>query len=390
MNRRHLLIMGAAFGLCSALTVASPAFAQQADVKLPKQIVWTSYGVGSGAYTQGVAIGSALKNEIGVNLRILPGKNDISRITPLKQGAASFSLAGIGDTYMAQEGVFEFGAAAWGPQKIRLLLASRGTSAISLASAKDAGIETLADIKGKRVTWIAGSPTNNQNIAALLGVVNLTWDDVEQVKFGGYGDAVDGIINGQADVIYAPSHSGKMFQLESSPRELHWLPIPHDDTEGWARLTEAAPYFVKTMGTSGAGVSEENPLEAATYPLPLLTTYAEQDEDFVYEMTKAMVTYFPAYEGSAPGIEGWALDRQTFDWAVPYHAGSVRYLKEAGVWTDAFEAHNNRLIERQEVLAAAWEAYTSDADEDGDAFVERWMKHRAAALNAAGMAPVYD
>ena len=383
-------IVGLAAGACLFVAGTSGARAQDDNIDLPQQIVWTSYGVGSGAYNQGVAIGSALKNELGVNLRILPGKNDISRILPMKRGTASFSLAGIGDTYMAQEGVFEFGTRAWGPQKLRVVLASRGTSGISLATAGDAGIETLSDVAGKRVAWIAGSPTNNENIAALLGVVGLTWDDVEKVEFGGYGDAVNGIINNQADVIYAPSHSGMMFQLEASPRSLHWVPIPHDDAEGWARLKEVAPYFVPTMATSGAAVSEDNPLEAATYPLPIMTTYAEQDEALVHEMTEAMVTLFPDYDGAAPGIDGWALDRQTFDWAVPYHAGAVRYLKEAGVWTDAFESHNNSLIERQEVLAKAWEAYVASApEEEEEAFLEGWMSARAAALTAAGMPPVY-
>lgn len=379
------------FGLGTCLLALGPVsvLGAETDTNLPRQIVWTSYGVGSGAYNQGVAIGSALKNELDVSLRILPGKNDVSRLLPLQAGAASFSLAGIGDSYMAQEGVFEFAGRRWGPQKLRMLLASRGTSGISLATAKDAGIETVGDLKGKRVAWIVGSPTNNENIAAILGSAGLSWDDVEIVRFGGYGDAVEGIINNQADVIYAPSHSGKMFQLESSPRQLRWLPIPHDDADGWARLKERAPYFIKTMATSGAAVSEEHPLEAATYPLPIMTTYDTQDETLAYAMTKAMVDLFPVYNGAAPGIDGWALDRQTFEWAVPYHAGAVRYLKEIGEWTEAHDAHNAALIARQEVLAKAWEDYIAAAPDD-ESFKDGWMTQRSAALKAAGMAPVYE
>lgn len=376
-------------GSCLTILVSTSAYSQQTDIDLPKQLVWSSYGVGSGAYNQGIAIGSAFKNKLNVDLRLLPGKNDISRILPMKKGAASFSLAGIGDTYMAQEGVFEFGGRDWGPQALRVVLTSGGTSGISLATAKDAGIETLADLKGKRVAWITGSPTNNENIAALLGVVGLTWNDVQKVEFGGYGDAVNGIINNQADAIYAPTHSGQMFQLESSPRQLHWLPIPHDDEEGWARLNAKAPYFVKANATSGAGVSEEHPLEAANYPLPILTTYVSQDEELTYKLTKALVELFPEYDGAAPGIDGWALERQTLEWAVPYHAGAVRYLKEAGVWTEEHDQHNEALIKRQNVLAEAWAAYTANAPADDGDFLGGWLKARAATLTANGMPPIY-
>ena len=91
-----------------------------ADFHLPKQVVWTAYGTGSAGYNQAVAIGAALQEDAGVNLRILPAGNDVARMEPLRQRKVSFSANGIG-VYLAQEGVFAFGGKAWGPQKIRVL-----------------------------------------------------------------------------------------------------------------------------------------------------------------------------------------------------------------------------------------------------------------------------
>src|SRR5690606_9801137 len=53
------------------------------SAELPKSIAWTAYDVGSAGYSQAVSIGSALKNKSGVTLRVLPGKNDVSRLAPL-------------------------------------------------------------------------------------------------------------------------------------------------------------------------------------------------------------------------------------------------------------------------------------------------------------------
>jgi hypothetical protein len=44
------------------------------------------------------------------------------------------------------------------------------------------------------------------------------------------------------------------------------------------------------------------------------------------------------------------------------------------------------LIERQAVLAAAWQAHKAA---DPDDFVEAWMQRRADALVAAGFEPVW-
>ena len=55
---------------------------------LPKNIAWTAYGTTSSGYAQSVGIGQMLKKNYGTDLRIIPGKNDVSRMVPLKAGQA--------------------------------------------------------------------------------------------------------------------------------------------------------------------------------------------------------------------------------------------------------------------------------------------------------------
>src|SRR5690606_13469607 len=106
--------------------------------------------------------------------------------------------------------------------------------------------------------------------------------------------------------------------------------------------------------TRGPGISDENPHEGGTYPYPVLVAMDTQDEALVYWMTKALNENYDSYKDSDPGAIGWALEYQLFDWVVPYHEGAVRYWREIGAWNDEFDAHNQELIRRQEVLATAW------------------------------------
>ena len=377
--------------LAGGIGVVAAAFVGQvawAQVTLPAQISWTAYDVGSAGYNQAVAIGSALKNELKVDLRVLPGKNDVSRQVPLRGKQVQFSATGVGASYLAQEGVLDFGAKTWGPQEVRVLMTSNADSNLTVGVAADLGIKTFADLRGKRVAYILGSPSLNENVTAILSFANLTWDDVKKVEFPGFGQSWDGIINNQVDAAFATTTSGKAYQLEASPRGIFWPPLPHNDKEGWKRLQDKAPFFAPNVATEGAGLSKENPNEGAAYPYPILISYADQNADLVYNMTKAMVTLFPKYQGSAPGINGWALDRQRFEWAVPYHDGAIRYFKEIGKWTDAHQKHNDNLVKRQQVLKAAWaEAVASKVADD--AFVKNWMAIRAKRLEAAGMPVVY-
>ena len=359
-----------------------------ADVKLPGTLAWSAYDVGSGGYNQSVAIGNTLKNKYGVNLRILPGKNDISRNIVLREGQVQFSANGVGGTYLAQEGVYDFGVKSWGPQPVRALLLNNGDALLTIITAKDANIKTMADLKGKRVAWVVGSPSLNQNITALLAFAGLGWDDVKKVEFGGFGASIDGIINNQADAAFSSSISGKAYQLEKSPRGLQYPVMSHKDKAGWKRVNGVAPFFVPAMGTEGAGISKDNPVEAATYPYPILITYKNQDTDLTYNMTKAMVENFKDYEKAAPGNNGWDIKRQIFTWVVPWHDGAIKYFKEIGAWKPEHQSHNDQLIKRQEVLAKAWADVNKQKHADDAAFAKAWMKVRADALKKAGMEPV--
>lgn len=369
----------------AALTFGMAASVQSAEIELPRTIAWSAYDVGSAGYNQAVAIGNALKNAYGINLRVLPGKNDISRNLVLREGKVQFSATGVGGAYLAQEGVFEFGVRSWGPQPIRALLLNKADQSLSVAAAGDVGIKTIADLKGKRVAWVIGSPSLNQNITALLAFSGLTWDDVEKVEFGGYGASWEGILNNQADVAFTSSVAGHLYKLAASPRGLVHPIVPHDDEEGWKRLRAHAPFFVPVMATEGADMSKDKPVETVAYPYPILIAYADQKDDMVYNMTKAMVEAFDAYKDGAPGASGWALDRQVFDWVVPWHDGAIRYFKEIGVWTPEHQAHNDALLKRQQVLAEAWESVTRQNIGDDQAFAKAWMKARADALGKAGM-----
>src|SRR3546814_17707647 len=81
---------------------------------LPNPLAATAYDVGSNGYSQAVAIGAAFKNEKGVTLRLLPGKNDVSRQIPLRDGPVHFSLSGLGGSSQP-EGGFVFRHRGVGP-----------------------------------------------------------------------------------------------------------------------------------------------------------------------------------------------------------------------------------------------------------------------------------
>jgi hypothetical protein len=144
------------------------------------------------------------------------------------------------------------------------------------------------------------------------------------------------------------------------------------------------------VATAGAAISKDKPHHGASYGYPILIAYPSIDPDWVYEQVKLIDTLYDQYKGAHPGALGWAMDRQVFDWVVPYHPAAIKYFKERGAWKAGHQAHNDGLMKRQGVLQDTWKAYKAGTKATGDEFKKGWMKARAAALKKAGMEAYWE
>ncbi|MFT4676113.1 MAG: TRAP transporter TAXI family solute receptor [Patiriisocius sp.] len=361
----------------------------EAQITLPKAMAWSAYNLGTTGYNQAVGISKMLKDRHRVTLRVIPGKNDVSRLLPLMVNRVQFSANGVA-TYFAQEGAFQFASQRWGPVPIRMVMMSVGFSNQAIAVTEKSGIKIVSDLRGKRVPYVRGAPSLNVSTEAQLACGGLGWDDVTRVEYPGYNAMWNGIVDGQIDVAYATTVSGPTRKLEASPRGIHWLPIPHDDEQCWQQLLKVGPYFTKHIATRGAGISDATPHEGATYPYPMLVTLASQDKALVRNLASAIHLGFEDFRHTDPGSEGWALERQQFDWVVPFHEGAIEHFKSLGVWGDIEDIHNNKLLERQTVLQEAWRAMLTLGIQDDTEFRQTWMKVRAIRLREKGFDPIWE
>lgn len=360
------------------------------DVNLPRTMAWTAYGTNSSGYAQAVAIGNMLQSNYGTSVRVLPGDNDVSRMTPLKQGRVDLCACGIASYYGA-EGVMMFAHPDWGPQPIRLITTSTASFGLSIAVAGDLEVETPADLRGKRIAYIRGDDALNKGTEAYLAFGGLTWDDVERVDYPGYGRSFDGIIAGNVDASFTTTVTPPAQQLASSPRGISWPVLDPNDADGWERMAAVAPYFQPHRITSGAGgVSADNPVDSASYPYPIVVGNADLDEEVAYGLIRALQDNYDDYKDNAPGAVGYALEYQDLQWVIPFHDAVVGYYEEIGVWTDEMQAHQEQLVERQNLMLATWEAFISDAPSEEEAFRNAWMEARATALRDAGFDPIFE
>ena len=332
------------------------------------------------------AISGGAKDKFDITIRIVPIGNAVARAISTRTGATQFWGSCSADL-ACTEGIFDFATIDWGPQPLRVLGLADRTTNFSLAATKKSGVKTVAACKGKKVAWIIGNPTINMQTEGFLAFGGLTLDDVELVEVPGYSASLKAMVAGKVDVACCGGGSTGSYEIAASPQGIFWIPFPKSDTEGWKRLQAKAPFVAPTVVKEGAGITA--PIEASTYPCPILVTWADQDEALCYWITKSIVEAWDIYKDvMKPEPEAWHIDEMLGAWLrEPWHEGSVRYFKEIGKWTDEMEKVQQGLLKRQKVLSEAFEAAKTEALDKGmkaKEFPDFWMEKRVEALKAAG------
>lgn len=364
--------------LASALALfGAPALAQE----LPRTMIWSSYDVGSAGYAEASAIADAFGREFGVKVRIQPSGSGIGRLQPLLQGRADYAYLAT-EAFFLSEGAYDYATPEFGPTELRAV-AGRPAS-ITLITAADAGIKTIADAKGKRIAFVAGNPSINVKCEAILAFGGLTLDDVEIVTFPTYASAMSSMTRNESDATCTTPTTSQLYELAQSPRGIYYAPLDPDNADGWAGLNKVLPIMGPMDEDIAAGLKEGEIAKMAAYRYPVITTTKEKSADDVYAFVKALDETYDLYKDGTATMKRWDLNvsgHPPID--VPIHEGAVRYLKEKGIWTDADEAWNQKRTARLDALVAAWAEFKPAneglSEED---FAAAWMARRAEVVAA--------
>lgn len=344
-------------GTALATALALPAFA--ADPNIPKSMVWSAYDLGSSGHAEATGIANALRKNYGTRVRIVPSGTSIGRMLPMVTGKVRYGFLG-NEAFFSAEGTYDYASEQWGPQNVRIVLGR--VASVALATAADANIKTIADMKGKRMGYVKANPSINVKNDAMLAFGGLTRDDVQVSMFSSYGAMRTALLANQIDIMMSVPTSAIIREVEASPRGLYWPEFKPDNKAGWKAVTDVVSFAGPAHETRGAGLSKENPRWMVGYRYPLLTVYQDKvPADEVYNLVKAIDLSYEDFKKTTSSSFNWALEkagRPPYD--APAHDGTIRYMKEKGLWRDEDQAWHDKRLARLNKLLEAWEVAQAD------------------------------
>jgi uncharacterized protein len=324
------------FVICLTLIATAAVTVPAQSAPLPKVVACTSYGVGVAGHTVASGLGEAISKLTPMQWRVEPYGTDIERLAPLKYQESEFTLTTSVTAFLASLGLDEFGSSDWGPQPVRI--ACMGSVVIpGLYARADSGIKTLYDLKGKRLPDIKGNATVMREIDAILSFAELSWDDVKRVPVGGFGAAMQAVIDGDVDASLGSIFSPKIKELASGPHGCRFLEMPASNLEGWKRAQEKLPAIFPATQKKVPGLEKDVELFGVSYSL---YCYPWVGDEVVHAVVKAIAEGHDIFKSAHPWLAQWKIENMTRNYgAMPFHPGSVKFFKESGLWSDELETY---------------------------------------------------
>lgn len=241
-------------------------------------------------------------------------------------GAVDFGLVFASDLFNGYRGEGNFEDPITDVGAMTYVFASVGHFVVPV----DSDIQTLEDIKGKRVSLGGPGSGSAENITLLLQQMGI-WDEFTPVYLG--GDSPQALRNGEIDAYnWHPGLGNSVIRETATMMDVRFVDLDQPARE--SGFYETYPYFgpMTIPGGLYKGVEEDTPTFGTG---SILIANSEVSEDLVYEFLQAI--YSEEGRAELSGAVGPAMiEAMTKEGAldfitVPLHPGAERFWTELGV-----------------------------------------------------------
>jgi len=214
-----------------------------------------------------------------------------------------------------------------------------------MVALNSSGINTYQDLKGKAVmTGIRGGGAMMDMFKAKLKVYGVPFSDIKATTtFSAGREQYDAIKSGAVDAIQMGSvypNAGLLEMAKSHP----WHFLGHSP-ENMAKIQEILPWIVAKKIPAGAydGMVKEDTLVTA-YPF-YITVRKTLPDSLAHAMVRLIFDDFKDFTSGHPAAKHFNAQDCVNDLKfVPFHPGAIKAYKELGVWKEAHDKRQAKLL----------------------------------------------
>jgi TRAP transporter TAXI family solute receptor len=204
-------------------------------------------------------------------------------------------------------------------------LASIYPNAVHIVALAGSGIESLQDLKGKRVSVGAPGSGTEVNAQQVLTANGITYDDIDEQRLN-FNETADALRDGDIDAGFwsvGPPTSSILNLATTS--DIVIVPLTEEEVQNAIGVEPVfAAYTLREGLYDGVG-------EVPTISIPnVLVVNAAMDEELAYQITRNMFEHVDELIAVHPAANDTTIEFSLTSTPIPLHPGAIRYYEEAG------------------------------------------------------------
>ncbi len=281
-------------------------------------------------YPTGTAIAKMVnkkRDDYDIRATVESTEGSVFNINAIMSGDLEFGIVQSDSQYQAVRGILDWKEK--GAQTDLRAVFSIHPENITLLAATDAGIHTIADLKGKRVNIGNIGSGYRQNAIDALEANGLNYEVDFHAESIRPAEAPGLLQDGRIDAFfYTVGHPNDAYkEATSGARKVRFVPIENVDS-----LIEKYPYYTKSTTPIKFYPGTENRADVPTFGVKAtLVTSVKVPDDIVYAVTREVFENLEEFKKINPAYEVLSREEMLTGLSAPIHPGAMKYYKEAGL-----------------------------------------------------------
>ncbi|MCF6409933.1 TAXI family TRAP transporter solute-binding subunit [Pseudalkalibacillus salsuginis] len=288
------------------------------------------FGTGgtSGVY---YPIGGALKpifeeSDLVSNVTVESTGASVANIQNIQDGLNQMSIimSDVGYDAMNGEGQFE-------GNKVEITaMAGMYQNVVQVVALKGSNIETIKDLKGKKVGVGQVGSGVEQSAKKVLEAAGITYDDLSKVTHTGYADSVQEMKNGSLDAAFFTSGvpNSNITDLMQQT-DVNFVEIKEDLA---TKLMDKYPFYKEYTIEAGNEAAYGLDKEVKTVGIQnMIIVPPDLSEDLVYDLTKRYYEYLGTDGVAVGALKQLDRDEIAKGLIVDLHPGAKKFYEEQGI-----------------------------------------------------------
>jgi len=298
-----------------------------------------THAVGSLYNAIGTGIATVVSRHTAMTVRVQPFAGPPAWLPSMDSGETDMGVLTSADAVTSYKGVILYKK----PYKNTRILVVGGALRLSFYVPKESPIETVADLKGKKIPAdYPGTPIVRLSSTAALATAGLTYNDIIKVPVSDLQSGAQAFMEGRTDAGWHSVGSPAVEEANARKGGVKFISVIATP-EGAKKMADVYPGSYPSVLKAGAATGVVKDTSLLTNDIYLVASKDFSDQA-AYEVVKALWEYNQELGAAYPALKEWRPERMVSkDAFIPFHPGAIKFFKEKQLWNKEMEALQTKL-----------------------------------------------